>query len=907
MDNMQIYSSENTNPWIGLDSYKDGQTLYGRSREIQDLSMAVFYNHHTVVYGRSGIGKSSLLHAGIFPEARRRGCLPISIRFDHSAQMGYREQLIRSIVDAVIANGGEVKDLTGKDTEPYSLWEFFHCYQLMRGEETITPLIVIDQFEEIFTLGRNQQQVKDFFEELADLLNDIKPAYLQTTSEQVAQNSSGSLFDNLNIQISDDRYEQEMPFHLVFVLREDYLSYLERYSLRIPPLKQNRFGLLPITYLQAMEIITKPREGLVTNEVADSIIRHIVTENDITDETPVDSAILSLFLNRLYEKKSDASAITRQLVNEYGNALLEDFYAEIVNPLDRRTIHYLEDTLINSDGHRENVSLESLYRNDHIKRSVIEILEHNHLLRIFSYGDVQRVEFAHDVLCPIIIHRRTQRQYAERTRRTKRIGLGSFFGLLLLLFGGMYIIEERLDQKEALARQQERLSEMEVSLIEKGTQKMLDNHDIYGAIQLLINSIDSRESIPSPTTARKEKMLRQAVDSLQLTTNSMIANIHRMFSLSLTLTAVTSPSKRLVGFNDQTGTAVIVDSHTGAIVQSFSKHPVDHYAGTWSNGNKHNWKLYVNEEGTWIMSYEDSDSSIVVKDIHPDDNRCILIADDTTLLDCYIDKNIEGCTRLCIHDIHAEICNAAYSEDGSQIALITKDSVYLLYDANTGMKLGGTKEVATRILYMASLRQHYLLIEDDHHGCRWKSISINDAITIMPLNIRSVCIEREPSRKKSMHDARSSIYYPSPEQKQQMQNYLDTLSSLNKDLIFFPRTYLYNEYDSIYERRKPQERYYWPLALNPKGNRVATLQRNGIYGIYPHNGTIFFLTIPSYRVHTLHFTKDDQYLVVNAGEETQEVIYLPPLETLLDSCKNMFFDWRMTEEERYQTYIHMND
>lgn len=208
---------------------------------------------------------------------------------------------------------------------------------------------------------------------------------------------------------------------------------------------------------------------------------------------------------------------------------------------------------------------------------------------------------------------------------------------------------------------------------------------------------------------------------------------------------------------------------------------------------------------------------------------------------------------------------------------------------------------------MASLRQHYLLIEDDHHGCRWKSISINDAITIMPLNIRSVCIEREPSRKKSMHDARSSIYYPSPEQKQQMQNYLDTLSSLDKDLIFFPRTYLYNEYDSIYERRKPQERYYWPLALNPKGNRVATLQRNGIYGIYPHNGTIFFLTIPSYRVHTLHFTKDDQYLVVNAGEETQEVIYLPPLETLLDSCKNMFFDWRMTEEERYQTYIHMND
>ena len=585
MDNKQIYNSENGNPWIGLDSYKEGQTLYGRSREIQDLSMAVFYNRHTVVYGRSGIGKSSLLHAGIFPKARRRGCLPISIRFDHSAKIAYREQLIRSIADAVIDNGGELNDLTGKNTEPYSLWEFFHYYQLKRGEETITPLIVIDQFEEIFTLGRNQQQVKDFFEELADLLNDIKPAYLQTTSEPIAQKSSGSLFDNLNIQISDSLYEQEMPFHLVFVLREDYLSYLERYSSRTPSLKQNRFGLLPITYLQALEIITKPREGLVTNEVADTIIRHIVTENDITDETPVDSAILSLFLNRLYEKKNDAPAITRQLVSEYGNALLEDFYAEIANPLDGRTIHYLEDTLINSDGHRENVSLESLYRYDYIKRPVIEVLEHNHLLRIFSYGNVQRVEFAHDVLCPIIVRRRNQRQYAERTRRTKRVGLGAFFGLFLLLFGGMYIIAERLDQKEALARQQERLSEMEVSLIEKGTDKMLDNYDFYGAIRLLINSMGEDLSNPSLSTARKELELRVAAYWALFSQDTCVAKVNYQFSLPYEKTAVISSSKRLIGINDNTGVAVIIDSHTGAIVSSLSKHKVNPYDGVFAQEN----------------------------------------------------------------------------------------------------------------------------------------------------------------------------------------------------------------------------------------------------------------------------------------------------------------------------------
>lgn len=915
MDNKQIYSSENSNPWIGLDSYKEGQTLYGRSREIQDLSMAVFYNRHTVVYGRSGIGKSSLLHAGIFPEARRRGCLPISIRFDHSAQMGYREQLICSIVDAVIANGGEVKDLTGKDTKPYSLWEFFHCYQLKRGEETITPLIVIDQFEEIFTLGRNQQQVKDFFEELADLLNDIKPAYLQTTSEQVDQDSSGSLFDNLNIQISDDRYEQEMPFHLVFVLREDYLSYLERYSLRIPPLKQNRFGLLPITYLQAMEIITKPREGLVTNEVADSIIRHIVTENDITDETPVDSAILSLFLNRLYEKKNDASAITRQLVNEYGNALLEDFYAEIVNPLDRRTIHYLEDTLINSDGHRENVSLESLYRNDHIKQSVIEILEHNHLLRIFSYGDVQRVEFAHDVLCPIIMRRRTQRHSRAKIERMIKVGFAAFYGMMLLLIGGVYIIAERLDTKETLQKQQSRLSEMEVSLIEKGAQKMLDNHDYYGAIRLLINSIDGDLSNPSSSNARKELDLRFAVYYALFSQDTCVAKVNYQFSLPYEKTAVISSSKRLIGINDNTGVAVIIDSHTGAVVSCLSKHKVNPYDGVFAQENADNWKCFVADDKVKI-TYEDYDNNLTLTDISNDDKRCLLIVDDTTLLDCWVFQGEEwwrrsddefGPTRLCLHNFNDSIANAAYSKNGDTIAVQLWDNSYYMFHSKNGKEIITENgiEQAKSIISQTKPRQLDLLKADIGNERIWYPVQINENILVQPTSIREIEVYHY-NKKGIEHPDNIDIYQPSPKTIEKVRAHLDTLP-LPSHLTHFPRSYYLDENGG-----KTDKRYHWPIATNKDESRLALLRPvwNNNYSIsciYASTGYQFFQVLEWMPVHTLHFSEDDQYLVVNYGEESQQLYYLPPLEQLVDSCKNMFFDWQMTEEERYQTYIHMND
>ena len=108
------------------------------------------------------------------------------------------------------------------------------------------------------------------------------------------------------------------------------------------------------------------------------------------------------------------------------------------------------------------------------------------------------------------------------------------------------------------------------------------------------------------------------------------------------------------------------------------------------------------------------------------------------------------------------------------------------------------------------------------------------------------------------------------------------------------------------------KRYHWPVAVNKDETRLALLEpewRNNysISCIYASTGYQFFQISGLTPVHTLYFTEDDQYLVVNYGEETQKVIYLPPLEQLVDSCKNMFFDWQMTEEERYQTYIHMND
>lgn len=67
-------------PWNELDYYKEGQPIYGRDEDIRKISNSICQNLQTTLYGQSGIGKSSLLFAGIFPILRNEDYFPMFIR-----------------------------------------------------------------------------------------------------------------------------------------------------------------------------------------------------------------------------------------------------------------------------------------------------------------------------------------------------------------------------------------------------------------------------------------------------------------------------------------------------------------------------------------------------------------------------------------------------------------------------------------------------------------------------------------------------------------------------------------------------------------------------------------------------------------------------------------------------------
>ena len=316
---MERQDTPQTNPWLGLQTYKEGEILYGRSEEIRILSGLVLRNTQTVVFGRSGIGKSSILNAGVFPVVRRHGVVPVSVRLDHSGDMA---SYIRQI-KAAVKKAFEPLEKEGKVTEtelaPASeeetLWEYFHRVEHRDAEGRIVrPLVVLDQFEEIFTLQSDRRVRDSFFSQLADLINNVMPEGLSDSLKSENPTSEGDyeeVGEGLDLGLdslstADSLYLQGSEFHLVFTLREDFLSALERNTTDIPELRNNRYSLQPINEEQAAEIIMRPRPGLISTEVARLIISRVTGENDFEldgiPEIQVDSAILSLYLSCIYNK-----------------------------------------------------------------------------------------------------------------------------------------------------------------------------------------------------------------------------------------------------------------------------------------------------------------------------------------------------------------------------------------------------------------------------------------------------------------------------------------------------------------------------------------------------------------------------------------------------------------------------
>lgn len=432
------------NPWLGLESYQESQIIYGRNQEIEELSLCILNNNETVLYGKSGIGKSSIINAGIIPILRENGYIPIVLRLDHNNTHSYLKQ----ISDLIEKNVSVSETTVDKPIEEQRFWEYFHSRKFGNSLDGKSKLVIIfDQFEEIFTLQNNPVAKIQFFKELADVLNNVMPKELAEdlhsedrnvskieTSAKEAVSGFADMADffaelALNVNNSASKYNEDNDIHFVFTLREDFLSEFEYHTTKIPSLKQHRYGLRPLNEEQAADIIMKPRPELVDIGVARLIIETITNRTDFTlgdePEIDVDAAVLSLFLNQIYDKRdSDDSPISIDLVKTFGKDIIKDFYEEAIDELTDSQIDFLEEELLTGENRRDSLSRSDFKAGGFSDSDLKRLIDDKKILRQFHYGGDLRVEFIHDILCPVVKERREQRklileQESERKRQEK--------------------------------------------------------------------------------------------------------------------------------------------------------------------------------------------------------------------------------------------------------------------------------------------------------------------------------------------------------------------------------------------------------------------------------------------------------------------------------------------------------
>ncbi len=628
------------NPYKGLFYYEesDRELFYGRETERKKLSRLVEHNLLTVVFGKSGIGKTSLLNAGLFPKLRDNHFLPIRLRPDYSsAASPFREQ-IRTVITGELKKSGVHE--TGKEegeARPFApgetLWEYFHRSD--HKDETgkrITPVLVFDQFEEVFTLGRNRRGIHELIDELYYLIEDQVP-------------------DAVNEQMLTE--EREFPYtgtpldvRVVISLREDYLPDLNTLKSRFPSIDRVMFRVTRLNGKQAREIIGMPG-GIRDEQVINSIL-HVFQPGGEDEKLEIEPSILSLLCFQLFEKQ-DVELITKTDRDK----ILTDFYESVLKKFPVDVNKFIESKLLTEGGSLTPFYLEPGHR----LRDSIDGLINQRVIRKVYYGEKEHVEIIHDVLAPIIKEKRNR-----RVKKTKNVAIAILsFALAIFIVLAFYAYHQKREAERQLVN----------SLITvSGLMLPTDN-----LIAIRTAEAAYRSALPNPPARA-----RRVLSDIAASTYERPFPTANMRHDNTVKTAVFSPDGLQILTASEDGTAKRWDlngtllktyGHNGSPVTSAVFSPDGTRVLTASrDGTAKQWDL----NGKCLETYKHNNSFVISAEFSPDGKEIITASDDTTAKLWRLNGE-----NLVTYEHRAIVSLAKFSPDGTKILTVSMDKTVRLW------------------------------------------------------------------------------------------------------------------------------------------------------------------------------------------------------------------------------------
>ena len=443
------------NPWPGLASYdeRSHEFFSGRTAEIEDLSRRIVAEPTTVLFGKSGLGKTSLLKAGVFPRVREKGLLPILLRLQMRSDA---PPLIDQVRIAMFAEMREQKIDCPDARHDETLWEYLHRSGLEFWTATnwpARPLFVFDQFEEVFTLGSAlPDEVSRFREDLSDLAENRIP-------EALAARLGDRPVADLGCDV------QAKPFKIVLSLREDYLADLEEWRLSMPSLRRNRMRLRPMSPDQAIEVVLNDHtRHLVTEPIAWKIVVFLSTGADDLSSSgtageSVEPALLSLFCDGVNEqrKRDGKDRFDDGLVEGGKGTIVADFYRGSVGDQPERVCAFIEEQLVTEQGFRNSYAIADALAKGAVTRGELDTLINRHLLRHEHHLGADRVELTHDLLTKAVVDERDRRRRSREHRRRMLWGPAAAAAVIVAvaLAARFAVLERRATQAQHEAQSRE--------------------------------------------------------------------------------------------------------------------------------------------------------------------------------------------------------------------------------------------------------------------------------------------------------------------------------------------------------------------------------------------------------------------------------------------------------------------
>src|ERR1700739_4383970 len=86
-------------PWQGLVPYREEHApfFFGRDEEAEELFARVTQKTFTLLFGQSGLGKTSLLNACLYPRLRTAGFVPVDLRLAFQSSEPFEGQVLRQL------------------------------------------------------------------------------------------------------------------------------------------------------------------------------------------------------------------------------------------------------------------------------------------------------------------------------------------------------------------------------------------------------------------------------------------------------------------------------------------------------------------------------------------------------------------------------------------------------------------------------------------------------------------------------------------------------------------------------------------------------------------------------------------------------------------------------------------